>query len=29
MIEQALFTGAKTLGFLCEIQANKWIYKGE
>lgn len=29
MLERALFTGAKQMGFLAEVEAKKWIYKGE
>ena len=29
MLEEALFSGAKQMGFIAEIIANKWIYKGE
>ena len=29
MLELALITGAKQMGFTAEIESNKWIYKGE
>eukprot|EP00354_Favella_ehrenbergii_P011879 CAMPEP_0170453102 /NCGR_PEP_ID=MMETSP0123-20130129/1791_1 /TAXON_ID=182087 /ORGANISM="Favella ehrenbergii, Strain Fehren 1" /LENGTH=214 /DNA_ID=CAMNT_0010715353 /DNA_START=1126 /DNA_END=1770 /DNA_ORIENTATION=- len=29
IFERALFSGAKQMGFIAEIDANKWIYKGE
>lgn len=29
MLEDVLFSAAKQMGFVTEIEANKWIYKGE
>ena len=29
MLELALITGARSMGFISEIESNKWIYKGE
>ena len=29
MLEKILFSAAKQMGFLAEVDAKKWIYRGE